>query len=774
HCWALVILAAYLALGVVYSTTTPLWEGDMEWAHYRFMRYLALTHRLPPLPDVNEEFSSDGRLRNYWQFTENRQYSQPPLYYALGGLIISSVNLEDDLWPVTNLYGFHASALGGANVAIHGGEEAWPYRGTVLAAHLARWYSILLGAITVWLTYLTVRLIMPGQPAVALLAMAVNGFAPTFLFESSVINNDIMVTMFGSLATYFMLRILLRDARWQDFLWLAIAISLALLSKYNAIALIAPAATLLVVLLYQSWRSGSLSKRRLAALLTLPTGLLILSGWWFLRNKLVHGAYIPRFIRLTTRIAQEPETIRNRFQALSATEAFDSLVRALNNFWAAFGWGERIHIHPLLYIVLYGLMVLAALGVLLWLRRERRFHPTIAVLILAVTIIAYWAQGAGRLWAQGSKSVQGRYMLPSMPAMAVLMALGLSSLMPHRRASLIAVLVGGGFFLSGALAIPLYLRPAYARPPLLQPDDLAMVPHPLRVTFDHKAELVGYDLWPEHVYPGGGVGVTLWWRALALMDKNYTVGVHLLGRNLQPIAAIDRYPGKGNFATSLWRPGDIFRETYWLKVDPQADAPALAQVAVILFLDNPDEKPQLPVYDAQGNPIGDWVVFGRLALRSPRTALPQHIQHPLRADFGDQIELLGYRWGPLMEAPCRQLPLHLYWRAQKTPKSDYTVFIHLLDEEGNQVLAQDGPPRRGSYPTDLWAPGEVITDNHRLRFPPWLPGGRYSLLVGLYERGSGVRLPAYKADGQRWSDDRVLLGEIDLPPVHQIFIPYIV
>ena len=36
------------------------------------------------------------------------------------------------------------------NYLIHHSDEGWPWRGSILALHIARFFSILLGAVTLW------------------------------------------------------------------------------------------------------------------------------------------------------------------------------------------------------------------------------------------------------------------------------------------------------------------------------------------------------------------------------------------------------------------------------------------------------------------------------------------------------------------------------------------------------------------------------------------------------------------------------------------------
>jgi hypothetical protein len=82
--------------------------------------------------------------------------------------------------------------------------------------------------------------------------------------------------------------------------------------------------------------------------------------------------------------------------------------------------------------------------------------------------------------------------------------------------------------------------------------------------------------------------------------------------------------------------------------------------------------------------------------------------------------------------------LTLFWRTETVPAADYTVFVHLLNKQGDLVAQFDSPPAGGAYPTSLWDPGEIIVDERLLTN---LPPGQFTLQVGLYHPVTGERLP---------------------------------
>jgi hypothetical protein len=195
--------------------------------------------------------------------------------------------------------------------------------------------------------------------------------------------------------------------------------------------------------------------------------------------------------------------------------------------------------------------------------------------------------------------------------------------------------------------------------------------------------------------------------------------VHLVTADNQPYAGEAHYPGGGNFATSLWRPGDLFQETYWLTLSDDIPTPVLGRIAVAMYVDN-EKQPHLAVTDPQGNAIGHAARFGRLAVRSKeaRAARPEtEVTYILTEEGGGRLSLLGYDGGAAGGPLGRDVLLRLYWRAEEPLQKEYTVFAHLWDAEGRFAWGNDGPPAAGLYPTDLWAAGEVVVDERWLRLP---------------------------------------------------------
>lgn len=87
----------------------------------------------------------------------------------------------------------------------------------------------------------------------------------------------------------------------------------------------------------------------------------------------------------------------------------------------------------------------------------------------------------------------------------------------------------------------------------------------------------------------------------------------------------------------------------------------------------------------------------------------------------------------------------LVWRALAAPAALSTTLVHLVPVGGEAPVSQaDAPPRAGDYPTDVWQPGDVVTQRLTLNLPQ--APGQYHLVVGLYHAQSGERLALSTGD----------------------------
>jgi len=134
------IVGIYLVLAWLYATATPAWQVPDEPAHYNYVKYVAENRRLPELRpgDYPHQYLEEIKGRRFPEdmSIEPIRYEshQPPLYYLLAAFV----------------YRIASSLLG----------LPMPLGLRVL--------SLVLGAISLVLSYKLVRAIYPQEPGLAL------------------------------------------------------------------------------------------------------------------------------------------------------------------------------------------------------------------------------------------------------------------------------------------------------------------------------------------------------------------------------------------------------------------------------------------------------------------------------------------------------------------------------------------------------------------------------------------------------------------------------
>jgi hypothetical protein len=119
---------------------------------------------------------------------------------------------------------------------------------------------------------------------------------------------------------------------------------------------------------------------------------------------------------------------------------------------------------------------------------------------------------------------------------------------------------------------------------------------------------------------------------------------------------------------------------------------------------------------------------------------------PANVDFAQQIKLVGAD----VNIASNNLGLNLYWQALAQPEHAYTVFVHVLDKQGNLIAQQDNMPVHDQLLTSCWLPGEQVTDPYLLALPA--DGSQpASLEIGLYQLNTGERLARDDGAGTTWS-----------------------
>ncbi len=131
---------------------------------------------------------------------------------------------------------------------------------------------------------------------------------------------------------------------------------------------------------------------------------------------------------------------------------------------------------------------------------------------------------------------------------------------------------------------------------------------------------------------------------------------------------------------------------------------------------------------------------------------------PLPIRFEDGIRLEAVALPDRVAEPRGSVRIGLRWQAERPVARRYVVFAHLWDAEGRYRAGTDREP---VPPTAAWEAGLPITQTIAISVPPFLPAGRYRVVVGMYEPvGSGWRRLRTET-----GEDAVPIGLVEIRPL---------
>ena len=128
--------------------------------------------------------------------------------------------------------------------------------------------------------------------------------------------------------------------------------------------------------------------------------------------------------------------------------------------------------------------------------------------------------------------------------------------------------------------------------------------------FGDNIRLLGYKLDASLVESGEPVRLVLYWQALAEIEREYTVFVHILDASGQLVAQRDSMPRDNMLPTTHWLAGRVIDDPHLLPL-PQGIEPGRYRVAVGLYHWVTGER--LPVQHLDGEVLPN----GVLLLESP-------------------------------------------------------------------------------------------------------------------------------------------------------------
>jgi hypothetical protein len=433
---AALLLTGTFVLFAAWSLVVPINEAPDEPAHWQYARFLHDRWTLPHYAPGFEEANS------------------PPLAYVL----FAPFAVEDaspDMAPARRIGGGDVSLVA-PRLFLNTGEDYrrfWPQRAARLLAA-----AISVGTVSVVWRAGTAA----GGAPVGTLAAVFVALLPMFAFRAGHVSNDALLGCGAAAATWGMVRLVQEPFAWRVAWWTSAAVALAYLSKISAIALVPPfALALLLAEPAAAWRDRT---TRLLAL-----GLAgVLVAPWSIRNVVLYGD--PFASAAMRHAVAHIITERSLFSPFFVVDFPRVLAKS---FVGIFGWANLM-LPPLLYRPYWLLFAVGLIGVGMGVARRRQDWRLVAVLVVAGLAALAVVIRINLQFTQ----MQGRYLLPGLPAFAILVAMGLRAL-PVPLARIASPVTVGLLLLAGNLyALIGVVRPAYHPAPVrtLATGERVMVP----------------------------------------------------------------------------------------------------------------------------------------------------------------------------------------------------------------------------------------------------------------------------------------------------------
>ncbi len=682
----LAVLFVYAGLAVAYSIVVPLGETPDETEHFRYFQHIVTTAELPIMV---ADYDANVTIEAH----------QPPLLYMVGaGLFGRFAPDPADGLVHNHCFSYQFDDPGRQNAYLHNASEWPPQTGMARAFYALRWLSVGMGMITLWIAW-RLAYLLTDDHSIALATAALLAFNPQWLFITSSFNNDVPSTMLGGAAIW--LAVLgAKHGRYRHFLLLGSILGAGILSKFSLIAYL-PLAGLAI--LWAAWlRPHGRIRTLLVSGLLVFVPVLLIAGWWYVRNGQLYGDPLMWEITLAAKGA-----VIARDGTLTLADIWAFAVLHFRSYWAWFGW---LNVRPGAWVhALYLLFVLAGcVGLARW----RNWWKTPFWVFPGLAVLAVYAALLQYIRTINWTGYQGRLAFTAAVPIALFLAVGWSM---HGRKPLRTITILQP--IAPLLLLIFVIRPAYDRAHLFSPPPAAQLTC-ARFADGWQLEAMTAD---ETIAPDK-IRVTLHGFGLQTGDGQITISLLAADGSRLAETAVQH----------AWQAGAADEVTAMLDV-PAVSAPLHAFVQVSVR-DN-------TATSATGRVLAVPHTAGTTRLMPATPEVIPADALPLDVAFGEQIKLTAVRF----DAET----VTVWWQALDEITADYTVFLHHVDDDGQLLAQADRPPTNGRFPTTSWRTGEVVKDTHPFAVPS---GSR--LAIGLYTAEG--RLAAVR-DGVVLPDGRFVL-----------------
>ncbi|RJQ31547.1 MAG: DUF2142 domain-containing protein [Actinobacteria bacterium] len=397
----ILIIFALQSIFLVFAV--PLWQGPDEAVHFDYIRHIAENRSLPNQnqTNVSRDIVKSMASNKFWflqgkksptkNFLKtgsrpNYQSQHPPIYYSISAI----------------LYKIAPSMR--------------------LRAYLIRIFSTLIGLLTVFLTFLSVKTLFPKNKPLLLLSSIFIISIPNFIHIFSVITNDALFIGLFCLFSYLFIRYM-QAPSYQLLALLTIVLAAGFLTKiFFAVAIVILACGSLI-LFYKNHRENVVNYDYLKSFSCVIAGFAVLISPWLIRNYLSYHSLMPP--------AKKNLLIyKNIFEIMFSSPVPKLMLRS---FWSFYSVAP---LNGLLYQFVLGYLLICLTGIGIYLYRcfadeNNKIDESGILISFFCGFIVYFIFLLEFALKIASR-VQGRYLFAFAVPLSIILSLGVLELFPSR------------------------------------------------------------------------------------------------------------------------------------------------------------------------------------------------------------------------------------------------------------------------------------------------------------------------------------------------------
>lgn len=482
-----VLLLLYLFKQILTAIIMPPFTGHDEVAHFQYIRIVAEDHRLPKLVDVDrwrEERTStdstvagdflDDDLYPYYPYVLNWFHYQPgqagyqaSLTNPIHAVTFPNYNEEGPTsgqWPDGLVYtANHPPLYYVIATPVYWATEWMTLENQMIALRMV---AIPFGLLAVLATFLMARWLFPRAGFVAVTAATFVAFQTQIAYEAAMINNDILVIGFGALLMALLVRGMRDRFPWLLTVLVGVVFGLLLLSKGSALVFAAPVALMMIASLglrnWRAWFSRGVTSAAIGFGLAAP---------WYLFLYRTYGNFsgLGQVADLQYNFTYNQGLNKPSIWDLFWNKGF--AVLRWNETWGEFGWRRIPLDRTMLWVTGTPLVILLAAFLVYLIRRlvpRWRRGPAGSIeapqswqlwAIVAFFLTGVLGYAAVIQFGLTFQLTQARYFFPMVPPVAVLLMIGLYTIVPARgrlyaQVGFVGVMIALNVFVYSAYVVP--------------------------------------------------------------------------------------------------------------------------------------------------------------------------------------------------------------------------------------------------------------------------------------------------------------------------------